>query len=126
MSELETVQTDEAPAAIGPYSQAIVSGDLVFTSGQIGLVPGDGVLVDGVAAQAEQCMSNLEAVLASAGTSFDRVVKVTIYLADLGDFGTVNEIYARRLGDARPARATVEVSRLPMDARVEIDCIARR
>ncbi len=121
----EIISTDKAPAAIGPYSQAVRTDGLVFCSGQIALDSG-GKLVGGsdVAAQTKQVLDNLTAVLAAAGTSLERAVKVTIFLADMNDFATVNEIYGARVGVAPPARATVEVSRLPKDVRVEIDAIA--
>lgn len=119
------VSTSDAPAAIGPYSQAISAGGMVFCSGQVALDPTKGKLVEGgVAEQTEQVLKNLGAVLKAAGASFDSVVKTTIFLADLEDFQVVNEIYASRFGDALPARATVQVSRLPLDVRVEIDAIA--
>lgn len=120
------VATTAAPAAIGPYSQAIVSGDLVFCSGQVGLDPATGDLVGGVEAQAERAMKNLAAVLDAAGCTFDDVVKTTIFLADIADFGAVNAIYARYLPDPPPARSTVGVGALPKGALVEIDMIARR
>lgn len=121
------VHTDAAPAAIGPYSQAIVCGDLLFCSGQIALDPATGELVGATAKeQAEQVMDNLRAVLEAGGSRLDRVVKTTIFLADMADFAAVNEVYAAALGDHRPARATVAVRTLPKDARVEIDCIATR
>jgi 2-iminobutanoate/2-iminopropanoate deaminase len=117
--------TQEAPAAIGPYSQAVVTSGLVFVSGQIPLDPKSGALVsDDVEAQAEQVMENLAAVLAAAGASFADVVKTTIYLVDLGSFATVNEIYGRRFSVPYPARATVQVAALPRGAKVEIDAIA--
>jgi len=125
------VQTDDAPAAIGPYSQAIEldTGDarLIFVSGQIPLDAKTGQLVEGaVDVQAESVMRNLGAVLAAAaGSGFDRLLKVTIFLADMEDFGVVNEVYGRFVVDPLPARATVEVSRLPRDVRVEIEAIAR-
>ena len=124
------VHTDQAPAAIGPYSQAICldpgEGGLVFASGQIALDPETGELVEGdVAAQVERVMQNLAAVLEAAGSGLDRMVKVTIFLADMSDFGVVNEVYGRYVGDPPPARATVEVSRLPRDVAVEIEAIAR-
>jgi 2-iminobutanoate/2-iminopropanoate deaminase len=120
------IHTDLAPAAIGPYSQAVQSGDLVFCSGQIALLPGTGAMVDGdVETQTKQVLQNLGKVLEAAGASWNDVVKTTIYLKDLGDFQRVNAIYAERFGDDAPARATVEVSRLPKDALVEIDAIAR-
>jgi 2-iminobutanoate/2-iminopropanoate deaminase len=119
------VSTPAAPAAIGPYSQAIVAGGFVFTSGQIPLDPQTGSMIDGdVRAQTERVMANLRAVLEAAGTSLDRVVKTTIFLADLGDFGTVNEVYAAHFVGQPPARSTVQVARLPRDARVEIEVVA--
>jgi len=118
------VQTDRAPAAIGPYSQAVRIGDLVFTSGSIPLRP-DGSMVDGdVALQTEQVMENLQNVLAAAGTTLAHAVKCTCFLADMNDFATFNEVYARYFGDDAPARSTVEVARLPRDVRVEVECIA--
>jgi len=118
------VQTDRAPAAIGPYSQAVRIGDLVFTSGSIPLRP-DGSMVDGdVALQTEQVMENLQNVLAAAGTTLAHAVKCTCFLADMNDFAAFNEVYARYFGDDAPARSTVEVARLPRDVRVEVECIA--
>jgi 2-iminobutanoate/2-iminopropanoate deaminase len=125
MSERQVVSTKNAPAAIGPYSQAIKAGGMVFCSGQVALDPATNSLVDGgVAQQTKQVLDNLGAVLEAAGAGFDSVVKTTIFLADLEDFAVVNGIYGERLGDAPPARATVQVSRLPLDVRVEIDAIA--
>lgn len=122
----KAVQTDLAPAAIGPYSQAIRSGDLVFCSGQIALSPQSGAMIEGgVADQTRQALDNLGNVLEAAGASWADVVKTTIYLKDLADFQLVNAIYAERFNETAPARATVEVSRLPKDALVEIDAIAR-
>ncbi len=119
------IKTDRAPAAIGPYSQAIRSGSLLFCSGQIGLDPKTGEMVPGgVEAQTRQVLANLGAVLAAAGAGFDQVVKTTIFLTDLGDFQKVNAIYAEHFPGVAPARATVEVSRLPRQALVEIDAIA--
>jgi 2-iminobutanoate/2-iminopropanoate deaminase len=120
------IATDAAPRAIGPYSQAVRAGDLVFCSGQIALDPESGQMVGGgdVAAETRQVVANLGAVLAAAGASFADVVKTTIFLADMNDFQTVNQIYGEAMTTPPPARATVEVSRLPRDARVEIDCIA--
>ena len=118
------VQTDRAPAAIGPYSQAIRVGDLVFTSGTLPMRP-DGSMVDGdIAVQAEQVMENLQAVLAAAGTTFGHAVKCTCFLADMNDFAAFNEVYGRYFGAGAPARSTVEVARLPKDARVEVECVA--
>ncbi len=123
---MKQVTTSDAPAAIGPYSQAIVSGDLVFLSGQIPLDPKTGAMVEGdITAQTERVLDNLQAVLVEAGCSFASVVKTTIYLVDLGDFQAVNAAYAKRFASAPPARATVQVSALPKGARVEIDAIAR-
>lgn len=122
----QAISTSDAPAAIGPYSQAVRAGSLVFLSGQIPLDPRTGQMVEGgVEAQAEQVMKNLEAVLRAAGCSFADVVKSTIFLADLGDFGKVNEIYGKRFSANPPARATVQVAALPRGARVEIDMIAQ-
>jgi len=119
------VSSDGAPDAIGPYSQAVIAAGWVFCSGQIGLDPGTGELVPGgVGAETERALENLSAVLAAAGSRFSRVTRATIYLVDIADFAVVNEIYARRLGGARPARATVAVASLPRGARVEIDAIA--
>lgn len=128
-NELHSVATDAAPRAIGPYSQAVAAGGLVFCSGQIALSPETGHLVGAgdVGAETEQVMRNLAAVLRAAGCGFEHVVKTTIYLADMGDFATVNEIYGRHLAAGhRPARATVQVAGLPRGARVEIDAIAQR
>jgi len=121
----QAVSTDAAPQAIGPYSQAVTAGSLVFVSGQIPLDPATGALVPGdIAAQTRRVMQNLKAVLEAAGASLDTVVRTTIYLADLGDFRTVNEVYGGFFAAPPPARATVQVTRLPLDARVEIDAIA--
>jgi 2-iminobutanoate/2-iminopropanoate deaminase len=122
----EAVSTNAAPAAIGPYSQAIKAGDLIFLSGQIPLDPTTGQLVaDDIAAQTHQVMRNLAEVLRAAGTSLDAVVRTTIYLADLGDFTAVNEVYGSYFAQPAPARSTLQVARLPRDARVEIDAVAR-
>jgi 2-iminobutanoate/2-iminopropanoate deaminase len=121
----DRIQTDNAPRAIGPYSQAIKANGFVFASGQIPLDPQTMTVIEGgVREQTERVMNNLKAVLEAAGTSFDRVVKTTVFLADLGDFTDMNEVYGRFFGDAPPARSTVEVARLPRDVRVEIDAIA--
>jgi 2-iminobutanoate/2-iminopropanoate deaminase len=128
MSPRETIHTTGAPDAIGPYSQAVGAGPYVFTSGQIGLDPLSGRLVDGgVDAQTRQVMANLAAVLAAAGLTFADVVKTTIFLVDMNDFAPVNAIYAESFdGGATPARSTVAVAALPRGARVEIDAIALR
>jgi len=119
------VATDRAPAAIGPYSQAVVAGGMVYTAGQIALVPGTGELAAGdVAAQTERVLENLKAVLAAAGSSLGKVVKTTIYLADMADFAAVNAVYARYFPEEPPARSTVAVRGLPKGAAVEIDVVA--
>jgi len=121
----DRVQTDNAPGAIGPYSQAIKANGFVFASGQVPLDPATGKMVQGgIGEQTERALNNLKAVLEAAGSSLDRVVKTTVFLADLGDFVEMNEAYGKFFGDVPPARSTVEVSRLPRDARVEIDVIA--
>jgi 2-iminobutanoate/2-iminopropanoate deaminase len=121
----EVVSTDRAPGAVGPYSQAIRTGDLVFASGQVALDPATGELVEGgVEEQTRQVLANLSAVLEAAGTTLDRVVRATVYLTDLGDFARVNAIYAEWFREAPPARVCVEVSRLPKESLVEIDAIA--
>ena len=125
MANLERVQTDRAPAAIGPYSQAIVTAGMVYTAGQIALDPATGKVVEGdVSAQTDQVMRNLAAVLESAGSSLRRVVKTTVFLADMNDFTAMNEVYGRCFGDHKPARSTIQAARLPRDVRVEIDAIA--
>jgi 2-iminobutanoate/2-iminopropanoate deaminase len=121
----QIISTPNAPAAIGPYSQAVRSGNLVFVSGQIPLDPKTGSLVEGdIAAQTVRVLENLSAILGAAGSSFARVLKTTVYLKDIGDFAKMNEVYARYFTDAPPARATVEVARLPRNVSVEIDLIA--
>ena len=121
----KVISTDKAPGAIGPYSQAIVANDTLYTSGQIPIIPETGELVDGdIKAQAEQVCKNLGAILKEAHASFDSVIKTTCFLADMNDFAAVNEVYAEYLGEAKPARACVEVARLPKDVKVEIELIA--
>jgi len=123
--DIKKVETERAPAAIGPYSQAVRAGSLVFCSGQIPLDPKSGSLVEGgIERQSEQVMTNLGEVLRAAGLDFSRVVKTTIYLVDLGNFGVVNEIYGRHFPGTPPARATVQVAALPKGAMVEIDAVA--
>ena len=122
---LGVVATDAAPKAIGPYSQAIVTDELVFTAGQVALDPKSGDLVGTTTAQqTEQVFKNLAAVLAAAGTSLGNVVKTTVYLADMADFAQMNEVYAKHFGTHKPARSTVQAAGLPKNARVEIDVIA--
>jgi len=122
----QAISTGGAAAAIGPYSQAIRSGDMVFCSGQLGIDPATGELVEGVEAQAERALRNLQSVLDAAGLGFDDVVKTTIFLADIGDFAAVNAVYARFMPDPPPARSTIQVAALPKGGRVEIEAIARR
>ncbi|MGB5162809.1 MAG: RidA family protein [Thermoanaerobaculia bacterium] len=118
--------TDQAPAAIGPYAQAVSQGDWLFTSGQIALDPSTGQIVEGgFEAQAKQVLANLTEVLSSAGCSFSNVVKATIYIVDMGNFPTLNDLYGDVLGGHRPARSTVQVAALPMGGLVEIDLVAR-
>ena len=123
---MKTHHTPDAPDAIGPYSQAVSCAGWLYTSGQVALDPATGELIsDDFEAQAEQVMKNLRAVLASAGCTFDDVVRATIYVVDLADFATLNAIYGRAMGDHRPARSTVQVAALPKDAQVEIDLVAK-
>ncbi|HNC95204.1 MAG TPA: RidA family protein [Myxococcota bacterium] len=120
-----SISTPHAPAAIGPYSQAMVHGGLVYCSGQIALIPSTGALVEGdVAAQTQQVLANLDAVLMAAGSSRKNVLKTTVFLRDMADFKAMNDVYTAYFGEHRPARATVAVAGLPRDVRVEIDCIA--
>ncbi len=124
---ITAVHSDQAPKAIGPYSQAIVADHLVFTAGQIALDPGSMTVVEGgVAEQTEQVFRNLRAVLEAAGAGLPGVVKTTVFLADMADFAAMNEVYAKHFGDHRPARSTVAAAGLPRGVRVEIDCIAVR
>ena len=121
----ETVTTENAPGAIGPYSQAVKAGGMVFCSGQIPIDPKTGEFVSQVVSeQTEQVLKNLSEVLNAAGTSLDNVVKTTVFLADMNDFVEMNEVYGRYFSDNKPARATVQAARLPRDAKVEIECIA--
>jgi 2-iminobutanoate/2-iminopropanoate deaminase len=121
----EIISTENAPGAIGPYSQAVKTGNMVFCSGQIPIDPQTGEFVSNdVAEQTEQVLKNLIAVLEAAGTSLNDVVKTTVFLADMNDFTAMNEVYARYFSENKPARATVQAARLPRDARVEIECIA--
>jgi 2-iminobutanoate/2-iminopropanoate deaminase len=120
-----TIATEEAPKAIGPYSQAVILNGLVFLSGQIALDPASGQMTGAdVAAQTERVLENVRAVLAAAGSSLAQVLKTTVYLKDMGEFAKMNEVYARYFPGEAPARSTVEVARLPREARVEIDVIA--
>lgn len=121
---MKFVQTNKAPSAIGPYSQAVVASGMVFTSGQIALTPEGIMCEDDVVIQTKQVLANLKAVLQEAGSSMQRVVKTTIFIASMDDFATINEIYAEAFGSHKPARSTVAVKTLPKNALVEIDAIA--
>ena len=121
----EIISTENAPGAIGPYSQAIKAGGMIFCSGQIPIDPATGNFVsDVVSEQTEQVLRNLSEVLAAAGASLNDVVKTTVFLADMNDFAEMNEVYGRFFSENKPARATVQAARLPRDAKVEIECIA--
>ena len=123
---MKFIQTQKAPSAIGPYSQAVVVNGMVYTSGQIALTPegSDEILALDVVAQAKQVMQNLQALLEASGSSLQSVVKTTIFLADMGDFAVVNEVYAEAFGSHKPVRSTVAVKTLPKNALVEIDAVA--
>ena len=122
---MKTIATDKAPAAIGPYSQGKIVGNLLFTAGQIPLIPETMEMVTGpIEDQTARALRNLDAVLVAAGTNWDRVVKTTVFLTDLGDFAAFNTVYAKHLGEAKPARSTVQVAALPKGAKVEIELIA--
>ena len=119
------INTTEAPSAIGPYSQAVQAGELLFVSGQIPIDPASGELVQGgVEAETRQVLNNLKAILEAAGSSLEKVVKATLFIADMNEFGTINEIYAEYFQAAPPARACVEVARLPRDVQIEIEAVA--
>ncbi len=122
---MKYVATDQAAAAIGPYSQGVVSGDMFYSSGQIPLTPAGEIAGDTIGEQAHQVFANLKAVLAEAGSSLDNVIKTTVFIKDMNDFAALNEIYASYFGDHKPARSTVEVARLPKDVKVEIEVIAK-
>ena len=123
-AQKKAVETADAPKAIGPYSQAIVANGFVFAAGQIGTDPKTGTLADGIEAQVEQTLKNVAAVLKASGSSMENVVKTTVFLADINDFAKMNEIYAKHFKDPFPARSTVQVARLPRDAKIEIEVIA--
>ncbi|MDX8382808.1 MAG: Rid family detoxifying hydrolase [Ghiorsea sp.] len=125
MSKLQAIHTNQAPKAVGAYSQAILNQGMLYTSGQIGLDPASGAMVaDDVASQAKQVVANLSAVIQEAGGNLCDIIKITIFLEDMNDFPVVNQIYADWLGEHRPARSTVAVAALPLAAKVEMDCIA--
>ncbi len=124
---MDFVHTEAAPAAIGPYSQAAIVGDLVFTAGQVALDPTTGTVIEGgIEAQTARVLENLAAVLAAAGSSLSQVVKTTVFLTDMADFPAMNQVYAQEFGDHKPARATVAVAGLPLGVRVEIEVVATR
>lgn len=126
MGDTRAVHTDGAPAALGPYSQAIVAGGFVYTAGQIPLDPDSGEMVEGgVEVQAERVLENLGAILAAAGSSFSKVVKTTVFLSDMDDYAAVNEVYARYFREPYPARSAIQVARLPRGVRLEIEAVAR-
>ena len=120
------IHTTQAPAAVGPYSQAIRAGNMLFTSGQLGLIPETGLLPEGVEAQAEQSLKNIDAILSEAGFQKTDVVKTTVFIKNMNDFAAVNGIYAAYFGDHKPARSCVEVARLPKEGLVEIEAVAVR
>ncbi len=121
---MEFIATDRAPGAVGPYSQAVRVGGMIYTAGQVGLDPAQGKLVEGVEAQTRQVFANLAAVLEAGGSSLGQVVKTTVFLADMADFQVMNGVYAEAMGEHRPARSTVEAAALPLGARVEIEAVA--
>jgi len=120
----EIISTEKAPAAIGPYSQAVRAGNLIFTAGQLGIDPGTGKLAEGIEAQTRQALRNIAAILEAAGSSLSQVVKTTVFLKDLADFQAMNAVYAEYFSQSPPARSTVQAARLPKDALVEIEAIA--
>lgn len=121
---LKIVSTNNAPAAIGPYSQAVISDNKIFTSGQLGIDTATGKLAEGIEAQAHASLKNLGAILAEAGTDYSKVIKTTVFVQDLADFATVNKIYAEYFTDNYPARSCVQVAKLPLGGLVEIECVA--
>jgi 2-iminobutanoate/2-iminopropanoate deaminase len=126
MAEKSVVRTEAAPAPFqgAPYSQAIRTGEFVFVAGQLGVKPGESEIGGGIGEQTEQAFANLRAILEAAGSGLDRLVKTTVFLTDLGDFAAMNDVYARHVGDRPPARSTIEVSKLPSGAHIEIEAVA--
>ena len=120
----KVIHTDRAPAAVGPYVQAVEKGDTLYLSGQLGLIPSEGKLADGVEAQAEQALKNLGAILKEAGMDYNDVVKTTVFLADIKDFAAINAVYAKFFPDSVPARSCFQVAALPMGGLIEIECVA--
>lgn len=125
MSDLTLIHTDKAPAAVGPYSQAAVTGDLLFVSGQLGIIPAEGKLAEGFKAQTRQALENMKAIVEEAGASLDSVVSVDVFVMDMGRFADLNGIYAEYFGDHKPARAAIQVAALPLGGLVEIKCVAK-
>jgi len=123
--KMKFVATDKAAAAIGPYSQGVISGEMFYSSGQIPLTPSGEMVEGSIVEQAHQVFANLKAILAEAGSSLENVIKTTVFIKDMNDFAALNEVYASYFGDHKPARSTVEVARLPKDAKVEIEVIAK-
>ena len=126
MSKIQRIDTPNAPAAVGPYSQAMATDSLVYTSGQLGINPADKAMPEGVREQAALCLNNVKAVLEAAGSGLDKVLKVTVFLTDMNDFAAVNEIYADFFSQPYPARSCFAVKTLPLGAKVEIDAVAAR
>lgn len=124
MANITELKTNNAPAAIGPYSQGLTSGELVFVSGQIPVNPATGVMADTIEEQTAQCLSNLRSVLAEAGCTMANIIKTTVFLADLNDFAAMNKVYADNMASPAPARSCVQVAAIPKGAKVEIECIA--
>ncbi|WP_321405234.1 Rid family detoxifying hydrolase [Maridesulfovibrio sp.] len=126
MSNLDFIATENAPAAVGPYSQAVAHDNVLYVSGQLGLNPETMTLAEGFSAQAKQAVANLGAILAEAGCSVTDIISVDVFLVDMGEFKTLNEIYADFMGDHKPARAAIQVAALPLGGLVEIKCVARK
>ncbi len=124
MSEIKRIATDNAPQAIGPYSQGLAFGNLVFASGQIPVDPAAGTMPETIEEQTQQCFNNIKGILAEAGCSIGDVIKTTVFLADLGDFAAMNAVYEQNVADPAPARSCVQVAAIPKGAKVEIECIA--
>lgn len=122
--EKRSVLTEKAPKALGPYSQAIVAGDFIFTAGQVPIDPQTGKVVDGIEAQTKQSMENIKAILQAAGSGLDKIVKTTIFVNNLNDFTKINQVYGSFFSDVPPARSTIQVARLPLDVGVEIEAVA--
>ncbi len=124
MPDIKLIHTDKAPAAVGPYSQAVTDGNTLFVSGQLGIIPGEGKLADGFKAQTRQALDNMRAILAEAGSSLDKVLSVDVFVMDMGRFADLNAIYAEYFTDHKPARAAVQVAGLPLGGLVEFKCVA--